>query len=92
MRQRIYTINDFTFTPHRVAKGGTQGMLKLPNNVTVSIVGGAQGLYGDGVDTFEVAAWYTDSNEWIKLGNHDDVKGYVDKDEIDFLLFELSKR
>ena len=91
MKVRPLTFKDIVFKPHKVVKGGVQGLLNLPNGITVSIVGGPT-LYGDGVDTFEVAAWYTDSNEWIKLGDLDDVKGYMEKDEIDFLLFELSKR
>ena len=91
MKVRPLTFKDIEFKHHRVAKGGVQGLLNLPNNITVSVVGGPT-LYGDGVDTFEVAAWYTDSSDWIKLSDYDDVKGYVEKDEIDFLLFELSKK
>ena len=89
MKVRPPTFRDIEFKPHAVVKGGVQGKLILPNNITVSIVGGPT-LYGDGVDDFEVAAWYTDSGDWIKLDD-DDVKGYVDKDEIDFIIFELSK-
>jgi hypothetical protein len=91
MKVRPLTFKDIEFKPHNVVKGGIQGLLKLPNNVTVSIVGGPT-LYGDGVDTFEVAAWWGDHGDWIRLSNHDDVKGYVEKDEIDFLIFELSKK
>ena len=100
MRQKIYTLKDFDFKPHNVVKGGVQGLLTLPNNNTVSIVGGGlqsivggmNMLRGDGVDTFEVAAWYTDSGDWIKLSDYDDVKSYVDKDDLLFLLFELSQK
>jgi len=91
MKPKVYTFNDIEFKPHAAVKGGVQGKLILPNNITVSVVGGPQ-LYGDGIDTFEVAAWYTDSSDWIPLSDHDDVKGYVEKDEIDFILFELSKK
>jgi hypothetical protein len=100
MRQKIYTIKDFDFKPHAVIEGAVQGLLTLPNNITVSIVGGGlqsivggmNMLRGDGVDTFEVAAWYTDSGDWIKLSDYDDVKSYVDKDDLLFLLFELSQK
>jgi len=91
MKPKVYTFKDFKFKPHNVVKGGVQGLLTLPNNITVSIVGGPT-LYGDGVNTFEVAAWWGDQGDWIRLSDHDDVKGYVEKDEIDFLLFELSKK
>ena len=90
MKQRVPTFRDVVFKPHGVIKGGVQGLVKLPNNITLSIVGGPS-LYGDGVDTFEVAAWYTDSGIWIPLGGSDDVKGYQDKDEITHIIYELSK-
>ena len=89
MKVRPLTFRDIEFKPHAVVKGGVQGKLILPNNITVSIVGGST-LYGDGVDDFEVAVWYTDSGDWIKLDD-DDVKGYVDKDDVDFILNQLSK-
>jgi hypothetical protein len=89
MKVRPLTFKDIEFKPHAVVKGGVQGKLNLPNNITVSVVGGPT-LYGDGVDDFEVAAWYTDSGDWIKLDDGD-VKGYVDKDDVDFILNQLSK-
>ena len=94
MRQKIYTINDFDFKPHGIIGGAVQGMFKLPNNITVSIVGGGEmgRLYGDGKDTFEVAAWSTDTNEWIKLSDHDDVLPYVDKDKLQIILLDLSRK
>ena len=100
MKPKVYTLKDIDFKPHPLVKGAVQGLLNLPNGITVSIVGGGDRsnpdrmfrLQGDGVDTFEVAAWNTDTNDWIKLSNHDDVKGYVDKDELLFLLFELSQK
>lgn len=95
MKPKIYTLKDIDFRPHAVIEGAVQGLLNLPNGITVSIVGGMNRLRGDGVNTFEVAAWYTnpiDSDGWIKLSDYDDVKGYVDKDELLFLLFELSQK
>ena len=89
MKQRVPTFRDVVFKPHGVIGGAIQGLVKLPNGVTVSIVGGPN-LYGDGVDTFEVAAWWDDHGEWIDLGDND-VKRYQDKDDITHLLFELSK-
>ena len=91
MKPKVYTLKDIDFKPHPLVKGAVQGILNLPNGITVSIVGGPN-LYGDGVDTFEVAAWNTDTNDWIKLSDHDDVKGYVGKDELLFILFELSQK
>ena len=94
MRQKIYTINDFEFKPHGVIGGAVQGMLKLPNNITVSIVGGGEmgRLYGDGVDTFEIAAWSTDTGDWINLGDDDEILRYVDKDKLQIILLDLSRK
>ena len=103
MRQKIYTIKDFDFKPHGVIEGAVQGLLTLPNNITVSIVGGGlqsivggmNMLRGDGVDTFEVAAWRTNGgliSDWIKLSDYDDVLSYVDKDRLPIILLDLSKK
>ena len=94
MKQKVYTVKDFDFKPHGVIGGAVQGMIKLPNNITVSIVGGGEmgRLYGDGVDTFEIAAWLTDTGDWIDLGDDDDILRYVDKYKLLFLLFELSQK
>ena len=94
MRQKIYTINDFDFKPHGVIGGAVQGMIKLPNNITVSIVGGGEmgRLYGDGKDTFEIAAWLTDTGDWIDLGDDDDILRYVDKDKLQIILLDLSRK
>ncbi len=90
MKQRVPTFRDVVFKPHGVIKGGVQGLVKLPNGVTVSIVGGPT-LYGDGVDTFEVGAWGGNHGDWIALGDGEDVKTYQDTDQVTHILFELSK-
>ena len=94
MRQKIYTINDFDFKPHGIIGGAVQGILNLPNGITVSIVGGGEmgRLYGDGVDTFEIAAWLTDTGDWIDLGDDDDILRYVDKDKLQIILLDLSRK
>ena len=103
MRQKIYTIKDFDFKPHAVIEGAVQGLLKLPNGITVSIVGGGlqsivggmNRLRGDGVDTFEVAAWRANGgliNDWIKLGDNNDIIEYVDKNRLPIILLDLSKK
>jgi hypothetical protein len=89
--RKIYTFKDIVFKPHQVIDGGVQGIVKLPNGVTVSIVGGGT-LYGDGIDTFEVGAWWGKHGDWIPLTEYDDVRHYVSQDEIDFLLYELMKK
>jgi hypothetical protein len=94
MKQKVYTVKDFDFKPHGIIGGAVQGMLKLPNNITVSIVGGGEmgRLYGDGKDTFEIAAWLTDTGDWIDLGDDDEIIRYVPKDKIPFIIFDLLKK
>jgi hypothetical protein len=89
--RKIYTFKDIVFKPHQVIDGGVQGIVKLPNGVTVSIIGGGT-LYGDGINTFEVGAWWGKHGDWIPLTEYDDVRHYVSQDEIDFLLYELMKK
>jgi hypothetical protein len=103
MRQKIYTINDFDFKPHVVIEGAVQGLLKLPNGITVSIVGGGlqsivggmNRLRGDGVDTFELASWRANGgliNDWIKLDGDNEILEYVDKNKLPIILLDLSKK
>jgi hypothetical protein len=61
---------DFERTAHKVVPGGTQWLWKN-DDITISIVGGGQGLMGDGVVSFEM--W--DFRE-------DDVRGYLNLKEI----------
>ena len=94
MKQKVYTVKDFDFKPHGIIGGAVQGLLKLPNGITVSIVGGGEmgRVYGDGVDTFEIAAWLTDTGDWIDLGDDDEIIRYVPKDKIPFIIFDLLKK
>ena len=48
------TFNNLKFKPHKVGLGGVQALMKLNNGYSISVVGGRRGLYGDGVNTFEV--------------------------------------
>ena len=69
--------DDFTKLTHRLP-GGVQYLYKLndEDNNLVSIVGGAIGLKGDGVRTFEM--WDT-KNDY-------DVQGYLTAEEINHWL------
>ena len=78
----IKTFNDLVFVPHPNGMGGVQCLIFTDNGFTISIVGGLS-LYGDGINTFEVACWKSDGDkEWVKLSPHDDVLGYRSKDEV----------
>ena len=79
----IKTFDDLIFLPHpNRMVGCVQCQYITDNGYVISIVGGPH-LYGDGVDTFEVAAWSLDGNQpWVKLSPHDDVVGHRTKDEV----------
>ena len=78
----IKTFDTLKFVPHPNGMGGVQCIVNTDNGFTISIVGGPS-LYGDGVNTFEVACWKSDGDQpWVKLSPHDDVVGYRSKDEV----------
>ena len=64
---------DFYVTPHKVVPGAVRWLPKKSVSQFVSIVGGGVGIYGDGVNTFE-----------IMIDN--DVEGFLSKKEINKLL------
>lgn len=64
--------------------------LKLNNGIVVSVIGGV-GCYGDGKKTFEIAAWRGNDSNFLRLGDYDDVLGFLTKEEITNKMIELSK-
>ena len=79
----LKTFEDLRFKPHRMGEG-VHAFLKFDNGQFVSVVGGARGLYGDGVKTFELG--YDDG-----YGNID-VIGWLSPDEITEEMFKLQSR
>ena len=79
----IKTFDTLKFVPHpNGMSGAVQCIVYTDNGFTISIVGGPS-LYGDGVNTFEVACWKSGGDQpWVKLSPHDDVVGYRSKDEV----------
>ncbi len=64
--------------------------------IILSIVGGQQGLYGDFIDTFEVAIRDVETSDFITdvfldTGG-DDVKGFLSSDELESLCNKLFKK
>jgi hypothetical protein len=65
-------------------------------NYTLSIVGGANGLYGDFENTFEVALIDNDNNKfvtgmYVSDSKFDDIMGYATIDEINELYFNIPR-
>ena len=48
--------------------------LNLGNDITISVVGGTSGLYGDGIETWEIA--FFQDGDFIPLSKFDDVLGW----------------
>jgi hypothetical protein len=76
----LKTFEDLIFKPHGLGEG-VHAVLKFDNGQFASVVGGAKGLYGDGVETFELG--YDDG-----YGNID-VIGWLNPDEITEEMFKL---
>ena len=83
--------NKLNFKEHPVGLGGVIAQTKLDNGYTISVVGGRKGLYGDGIETFEVAI-FDRMNEMIMLSENDQVLGWQTKQEIDELMEKFSNQ
>jgi len=75
----VYIFEDLQFHPHGVVPDAIQATLNFGDEF-ISVVGGGDGLYGDGKVSFEVM-----------YSGHDDVEGWVDKDRVTEILLELQK-
>jgi len=81
---------ELNFRPHPNGVGGVQCKIDTDNGYTISIVGGPA-LYGDGVNTFEVAAWKTDGDMgWVKLSPYNDVLGHQTIDKVHQIIDDIS--
>jgi hypothetical protein len=74
------TFKDLKFYPHKSGLGGQQAIMKFDNGHRISVVGGGIGLYGDGINTFEI---------WRSCDG--DVKGYLTPEEVTEEMVELQK-
>ena len=48
------TFKDLKFEPHPVCDEGIQARMNFKNEQWISVVGGTEGFYGNGVTSFEV--------------------------------------
>ena len=77
MTKRFKRFKDLQFKTHPIGKG-VQATMKFPNGHAISVVGGALGLYGDGINNFEI--WKSNAEE---------PQGYVTPEDIDIAMLEL---
>jgi hypothetical protein len=81
----IKTFSDLKFKPHRnnwMGDKAVQATLDFDNGHWISVVGGADGLYGDGTNTFEIG--FPVSGE-----RHLDVIGYLSPESITEEIFKI---
>lgn len=74
----IKTFKDLEFKARSNGMGGIQAVMEFDNGHRISVVGGSDGLYGDGISTFEI---------WRSCD--DDVKGHLTMDEVTQNMSEL---
>lgn len=74
------TFDQLKFNSHPALSDAKQCKFQLPTGYTVSIVAGRH-LYGDGINTFEVAV-FDPAGEFVRLSNDDDVLSYQTKDQV----------
>jgi len=94
----MITIQDIVLhsKPHpNMMEGARQTILK-DDNVVLSIVGGAQGLYGDFEKDFEVAILDNNSREFVTKyyvsDASDDVLAYQDSEQVEYIANLLFKK
>jgi len=73
------TFKDLVFFT-RGFDGASHARLDLGNDITISVVGGSQGVYGNGDDTWEVAFFQND--DFLPISKFDDVLGWQDEAQI----------
>ena len=82
----LKTFSDLKFERHtnEWMVGAIQAILKFDNGHFVSVVGGGQGLYGDGVKTFEVG--------FPLPGDSIDVEGWLSPEEVTTLMINIQMK
>ena len=80
----IKTFSDLEFTPHQVVPQAVSSYIVFDNDHFVSVVGGGEGLYGDGKSSFEVG--FSDENGGI------DVEAWLSPQEVTELMIDIQSK
>lgn len=80
MENKMKTFEDLEFNNHPSGMGGVQAKMTFDNGHRISVVGGRNGLYGDGVTTFEI---------WRSCD--DDVQGWLTPEEVTEKMISLQE-
>ena len=82
------TFDDLVFKQHPMGRGAVMARLDLGNDIEVSVVGGP-GLYGNGMTSFEVAAFYKTLGKFVPMEDGNDVSGWNSKEEVTKIINKL---
>jgi len=82
------TFDDLVFKQHPMGRGAVQARMDLGNDIEVSVVGGPN-LYGNGITSFEVAAFYKTLGKFVPFEDGDDVSGWNSKEEVTKIINRL---
>ena len=87
----VPTFDDIVWGQNPDDEGCIVGLLTLANGITVSVAGGGLVAGGDGVETFEVAAW-DEGGHWLSLDpfDADTVLPFCDREQVEDVLRRLS--
>ena len=93
-KKEISSFDDLVFGVHQGGRGLVASMHELPNGIIISVVGGFPSehqprLGGDGIHTFEVAAWYKEGHEWIQLSENGDILYFQNRNQITEVIQKL---
>ena len=82
----LKTFSDLKFGKHgnEWMVGAVQSVLNFDNGHYASVIGGGQGLYGDGVKTFEVGFPLSDDSI--------DVEGWLSPEEVTSLMIKIQMK
>ena len=80
----IKIFSDLEFKPHGVVPEGVMSSLTFDNGQFVSVVGGGEGLYGDGKSSFEVG--FPDGSGGI------DVEGWLSPEQVTQKMIDIQSK
>ena len=80
MTKKHFTFEDLRFKQRQSPFGGVQSIMKFDNGHRISVVGGPNGVYGDGINTWEI---------WRSCDS--DVKGWLTKEEVSEQMVSLQE-
>lgn len=80
MTKKHFIFEDLRFKPRANHWKGVQAIMEFDNGHRISVVGGSDGVYGDGINTWEI---------WRSCDS--DVKGWLTKEEVSEQMISLQE-